>query len=169
LPSIRDRVAPTVPQRTSDDAPRPVVLGTLSVRVDPSAEEMAIASSLEAGVPLIVINVMRLPPYPATIMLLGPGAATLPDEEDLEEVRATAQRAASLGIPTELLRVTTQRPVKALLEIVRERNAGLLVFGPDLKRVRRRPFRRAANALRREASCLVWIAPDGWLVPGPEA
>jgi len=157
-----------VPGGTAGDARRPVVLGTLSVRVDPSAEDMAIASSLEAGAALIVVNAMRLPPYPATIMLLGAGAATLPDEEDLENVRATAQRAAALGIRTELLRVTAPRPVRALLEVVSERDAGLLVFGPDLSRIRRRRFRRAARALRRNASCLVWIAPDGRLVPGAD-
>ena len=164
--SIHDRAVPAAPRGTAADARRPVVLGTLSVRVDPTAEDMAIASALEAGAPLIVVNAMRLPPYPATIMLLGPGAATLPDEEDLEAVRAMAQRAAALGIQTELLRVTAQRPVRALLEIVRERNAGLLVFGPDLARTRRGRFRRAAQTIRREASCLVWIAPDGWLAPG---
>lgn len=146
-----------------------MVLGTLSVRVDPTAEEMAFASALEAGAPLIVVNAMRLPPYPATIMLLGPGAATLPDEEDLEAVRATAHRAAALGIRTELLRVTAQRPVRAILEITRERNAGLLVFGPDIARTRRGRFRRAARTIRREAGCLVWIAPDGWLTPDADA
>jgi hypothetical protein len=94
-------------------------------------------------------------------VLAGPGAAVLPHEEDLEAVRATAERAAALGIPTEHLRVATKRPVKALLEVVRERDAGLLVFGPDLRRIRRRRFRRAAAQVRRDAACLVWVAPDG--------
>jgi nucleotide-binding universal stress UspA family protein len=168
--STRDRTVHTVPRGTAVGARRPpVVLGTLSVRVDPSAEEMAIASALEAGAELIVVNVMPLRPYPATIMLLGPGAATLPHEEDLEAVRATAQRAAALGIRTELLRVTAPRPIQALLEIVHERNAGMLVFGPDLARTRRRTFHRAARAVRRGAGCLVWIAPDGWLTPDAAA
>jgi nucleotide-binding universal stress UspA family protein len=168
--STRDRTVHTVPRGTATGARRPpVVLGTLSVRVDPSAEEMAIASALEAGAALIVVNVMQLRPYPATIMLLGPGAATLPHEEDLEAVRATAQRAAALGIRTELLRVTAPRPIQALLEIVHERNAGMLVFGPDLARTRRRTFHRAARAVRRGAGCLVWIAPDGWLTPDAAA
>src|SRR5262245_13498101 len=54
--SIRDRVSPAAPRGTAADARRPVVLGTLSVRVDPTAEEMAFASALEAGAPLIVVN-----------------------------------------------------------------------------------------------------------------
>jgi hypothetical protein len=57
--------------------------------------------------------------------------------------------------------VTTRKPVKALLEIVREKNAGLLVFGPDLKLTGRLRFRMAARRLRREAGCLIWVAPDG--------
>jgi nucleotide-binding universal stress UspA family protein len=140
---------------------RPVVLATLSVRVDPSAERMAIDSALEAGVPLLLVNLIRLPPYATTIVLLGPEAATLPHEEDLDAVRETASRAAQLGVKTELLRVHTTRPVRALLEVVAERDAGLLVFGPHLGRVGRMRFRWTARRIRAEASCLVWIAPDG--------
>jgi nucleotide-binding universal stress UspA family protein len=140
---------------------RPVVLATLSVRVDPSAERMAIDSALEAGAPLILVNLLPLRNYPTTIALLGAGATTLPHEEDLDAVRATAARAAELGIKTELLRITTKRPVPALLEILHERDAGLLVFGPDLRRTGRRRFRSTAKRVRAEADCLVWIAPDG--------
>lgn len=140
---------------------RPVLLATLQVRIDPSAERMAIESALEAGVPLLVANIIRLPPYPTTIVLLGAEQATLPHEEDLEAVRATARRAADLGVETELLRVRTTRPVRALLEVAAERDVGLLVFGPHLGRVGRLRFRRAARRIRREAGCLVWIAPDG--------
>jgi len=137
-----------------------VLLGTLSVRVDPSAERVAVESALEAGVALIVANMIMLPAYPTT-MILAPEYATLPHEEDLEAVRATASRAAELGIRTELLRVSSRRPVRALLELASERDAGLLVFGPDLRLTNRIRFRAAARAVRRGANCLVWIAPDG--------
>jgi nucleotide-binding universal stress UspA family protein len=140
---------------------RPVVLGTLSVRVDPSAERMAIESALEAGVPLIVANMLTLPLFPTTLMLYGAAGATLPHEEDLDAVRAMARRAAELGIETQLLRVSSRRPVKALLEIVVQADAGLLVFGPDLRLTRRRTFRSAARRVRERAPCLVWVAPDG--------
>ncbi len=140
---------------------RPVVLGTLSVRVDPSAERMAIDSAIEAGVPLVIANILTLKPYPTTLALVGPEGLNLPHEEDLEAVRATAARAAELGVETELLRVTTRHPVNALLEIVRERDAGLLVFGPDLRLTGRLRFRLAARRLRRESGCLIWVAPDG--------
>ena len=49
----------------------------------------------------------------------------------------------------------------ALLELAAERDVGLLVFGPDLSLTPRRRFRRAARRVRRDASCLVWVAPDG--------
>jgi nucleotide-binding universal stress UspA family protein len=140
---------------------RPVVLATLSVRVEPSAERMAIDSALEAGVPLVLVNVLPFRFYPTTLALVGPEGLNLPHEEDLEAVRATAARAAEMGVKTELLRVTTRRPVQALLEIVSERDAGLLVFGPDLKLTGRMRFRMLARKLRRQAGCLIWIAPDG--------
>jgi nucleotide-binding universal stress UspA family protein len=137
-----------------------VLLATLAVRFDPSAERMALESALEAGLKLILANMLVLPPYPLTMMLAS-DQATLPHEEDLDAVRATAQRAAALGIPTELLRISSRRPAKALIELAREREAGLLVFGPDLARTPRRRFRAAARLVRREAGCLVWVAPDG--------
>jgi hypothetical protein len=161
MADVTDRDRTEAPPEAPGRRARPVVLGTLSAGIDPAAEEMAIASALEAGVPLIVANMLHLPPYPATVTLLGPEGATLPHEEALDEVRATASRAAALGIRTELLRVTSRHPVRALLAVVAERDAGLLVFGPDTARIRRLRFRAAARRVRRDAPCLVWVAPDG--------
>lgn len=159
MPELRDRTRVDPPSRAERLAPGPVVLGTLSVRVDPRAERMATESALEAGVELIVANMLTLPPYPTTLMLVGPGGVTLPHEEDLTAVRATAQRAADLGIHTELLRISTRRPVAGLLELAAERGAGLLVFGPDPSRVRPRRLRRAVQRVRAGAGCLVWVPP----------
>ncbi len=145
------------------DAPhsaRPVVLATLSVRVEPSAERMALESALEARSELILANLLPLRPFPMTA-ILAPDYMTLPHEEDLDAVRATAKRAAELGIRTQLLRISTPRPIEALIELCRERRAGLLVFGPDLRRTPRLRFRLAARRVRQRAPCLVWIAPDG--------
>jgi nucleotide-binding universal stress UspA family protein len=153
----RDHVAPPAGDR---GRARPVLLATLSVRVDPSAERMALESALEAGARLILANMITLPPYPMT-MILAREYVTLPHEEDLEAVRETAARSAGLGIKTELLRVSSPRPVKALLELASETGAGLLVFGPDLALTPRWRFRIAARLVRRNAPCLVWIAPDG--------
>ena len=137
-----------------------MVLATLSVRVDPRAERIAIDCALESGAPLIVANMLMLPPYPTTVML-APQYMTLPHEEDLEEVRATAHRAAALGIKTELLRITSRRPLAALIELIRERRVALVVLGPDVRRTPRWQLWLAARRVRRQADCLVWIAPDG--------
>jgi hypothetical protein len=48
-----------------------------------------------------------------------------------------------------------------MLELASERRVGLLVFGPDPAGLPRRRYRAAARAVRRDASCLVWIAPGG--------
>jgi hypothetical protein len=161
MPELRDRRKDDVALPAEPTRARPVVLATLAVRVHPSAERMAIDSAIEAGVPLVIVNLIPLPPYPQTIILLGPEASTFPHEEDLDALRETARRAAELGVKTELLRVRTRHQVKALLEILHERDAGLLVFGPHLGMIGRARFRRTARRVRREADCLVWVAPDG--------
>jgi universal stress protein family protein len=161
MPEIVDRDrAPAAAQVEAPSRARPVLLATLAVRVDPSAERMALESAIQAGVKLILANMLVLPPYPVTVTL-ATDYATLPHEEDLEAVRATAHRAAALGIATELLRISSRRPVKALLELARERRAGLLVFGPELSLIPRRRFSAAARVVRRGAPCLVWVAPNG--------
>ncbi len=153
----RTRSAPPKAQTAPDSrAARPVILATLSVRVDPAAERMAIESALETGARLILANMLWLPPHPTTLMLAREHA-TLPHEEDLEEVRATAARAAALGIQTELLRISSRRPLAALIELIQERRPGLVVLGPDLRRAPRWWVWLAATRVRRQAECLVWL------------
>ncbi len=161
MPALRDRRQDLVGPPAARTRARPVVLATMAAPVLPSAERMAIDSAVEAGVPLVLVNLVPLPPYVRTMVLCGPEATTFPHEEALDEVRATARRAAELGVPTELLRVRTRHAANALLEVVNERDAGLLVFGPDVGRIGRLRARAAARRVRREAACLVWIAPDG--------
>lgn len=161
MPQLRDAREDRIGLRAEPTAARPVVLATMAARVHPSAERMAIDSAIEAGVPLLVVNLVPLPLYVTTIVLVGPAGTTLPHEEALDDVRATAQRAADLGVKTELLRVRTRHAAAALLEVARERDAGLVVFGPDLGPIGRIRFRAAARKLRREADCLVWVAPEG--------
>jgi nucleotide-binding universal stress UspA family protein len=145
---------------TAASEPAPIILATLSVRVEPSAERMAIDSAVQTGARLIIANMLWLPAYPTTLMLAREHA-TLPHEEDLDAVRGTAQRAAERGIRTELLRISSRRPLAALIELIVERQAGLVVLGPDLRRTPRWWLWLAARRVRRRAPCLVWIAPDG--------
>src|ERR1700733_13276850 len=99
---ILDRPRDTGPQSgAAKKRVRPVILGTLAVRVHPNAERVALESALEAGGPLIVANMIPLQAYPMT-MILAPQYPPLPHAEALDAVRATAQRAAELGIKTEL-------------------------------------------------------------------
>jgi nucleotide-binding universal stress UspA family protein len=132
----------------------PVVLATLSSRVDPSAERLAIESCLDANVPLVVVNAIAAPACSRTLHL----GALDPAREDYAAVRATAERAAAFGIPVEHLRVTTPRPARAIVEIAKERAAGLLVLGPKRGRVPEWRLRRAVRAVRASLTCLVWIA-----------
>lgn len=132
----------------------PVLLATLASRVDPEAERLAIESCLDAGVGLVVVNAIAAPPCPHSLQL----GALDPTREDYAAVRATAERAAAFGIRVEHLRVTTPRPARAIVEIAKERAAGLLVLGPKRGRVSRWRFNHAARAVRRSLNCLVWIA-----------
>jgi hypothetical protein len=66
-----------------------------------------------------------------------------------------------LGIGTELLRITSRRPLAALVELIAERRAALVVLGPDVGRSPRWQLRLAARRVRRQTDCLIWIAPSG--------
>ena len=141
---------PAEPQRA-----RPVILATLSVRVDPSAERMAIDSALEACVPLIIANLLPFRPYPTTFGLLGPEGMNLPHEEDLDAVRATAAAGGDARRQDRAAARDDQASAfSALLEVVRERDAGLLVFGPD------RSGRRAGASARWPGACVA--RPTAW-------
>ena len=68
---LRDRrsdAAPPAPDRTRA---RPVVLATMAEGFHPGAERMAIDSAIEAGVPLLVVNLIPLPIYVRTMTLVG--------------------------------------------------------------------------------------------------
>ena len=121
---------------------------------------MAIDTALEVGAELIIANMLLLPPYPTTVMLARE-YATLPHEEDLEAVRATAARAAALGIATELLRISSPRPLAALIELAQSARSACSCSGPTCARISAVALPARRPAVRRDAPCLVWIAPDG--------
>jgi hypothetical protein len=159
MPAVDHHVGLDPPAVDGPASPRPVILATLSARVDPEAERVAIESALETRARLIIANMLWLQPYPTTLMLARE-YATLPHEEDLEAVRETAARAAARGIPTELLRISSRRPLAALVELIEERRAGLVVLGPDRRRSPRWWRWAAARRIRGRVDCLVWIAPE---------
>ena len=131
------------------------------MRVDPRAERMAIDTALEVGARLILANMLLLRPYPMTIMIARE-YATLPHEEDLDAVRATASsRRARSGSRTELLRVSSPRPLTALIELAheRERRPARVRAGP-LAHLRGGASARRPRSCGATLPCLVWIAPD---------
>jgi len=149
---VAARVAAAVGPRVK----RPVLLATLGVPFDPAASSFAVDAAVESGEPLLVVNVVELPPLGMSVAM---GYDQLPDPpEQAEALRAPAALAASLGVPVERLRVKSPRPVEALVQIAAERNPGLLVFGPDRARLKPRVYRKAARAVRERAACLVWLA-----------
>lgn len=123
------------------------MLATLASRIDREAERVALESALETNVRLVLVN--------AVAMRCAPRALPLPHQEDYEAVRASADRSAALGIRTELLRVVSPHPARAIVEIANERGAALVVLGAA--RGRRRRLRHAARAIRRGTSGLVWL------------
>jgi nucleotide-binding universal stress UspA family protein len=135
---------------------RPILLATLGVPFDPDASAFAVDAAVEAGQPLIVANVVELPPLTMSIRL---GYDQLPERAaDEEAFKAPAALAQSLGVQVERLRVRSPRPVEALLELAAERRPAVLVFGPDRERLKARIYRKASKAIRERAACLVWLA-----------
>jgi nucleotide-binding universal stress UspA family protein len=135
-----------------------VLLATFDVPFDAEAASFAVDSAVEAGRSLIVANVVKLEPLPLSIQM---GYDSLDYAPELAaSLVAPAQLAQSLGVHVERLRVKTPRRVDALVEIVLERQVGLLVLGPDRNAVRPRLYRKAAAAVRDRLSCLVWLSWD---------
>ena len=136
---------------------RPILLATLGVPFDERAAAFAVDAAVESGQPLIVANVVELPPLTMSVRM---GYDQLADPPELAEaLLAPARLAHSLGVQVERLRVRSMHPLAALLELAREREPGLLVFGPDRRRLRRSRYRKAARAVSEAAPCLVWLAP----------
>jgi hypothetical protein len=125
------------------------------VAFEPAACAFAVDAAVESGQPLLVVVLAQLAPLPLSIIL---GYDQLDTPAEAAAFAAPAALAASLGVPVERLRVRSPRPVVALLELVAEREPGLLVFGPDLALISRRLYRKSAQSLRERSPCLVWLA-----------
>lgn len=133
------------------------MLATLDVPFEQRAWVVALDAAVESGQPLIVANVVQLPPLPLSV-IMGYDQLDYPPEL-ARALREPAELAHSLGIQVERLRVKSLHPVEALVELASERRPGLLVFGPDRTKLSRRAYRKASRALRQQIDCLVWL-PD---------
>jgi nucleotide-binding universal stress UspA family protein len=135
-----------------------VVLATLAVPFDGDAARVAFQAALEGEVRLIVIDSVERPLWLQSIVT---GHADLEEDEDRDQIWRTVRQAADLGLEVEHFHVRSPRPVDALLEVVGEHEAGLLVFGPDRSRFRPRRFARVVRRIRTRTSCLLWVAGEG--------
>lgn len=144
---------PATPTLGSGSAARPVLLVTFQLPIRSEAAVVAVDSAVEAGQPLIVANLIGGLFFPS---LAGPPPTPVVVPEVEDSLRVPAELAASLGIPAERLRVLSPRPIDALVELVSERAAGLLVLGADRSKLHRRFRSKLDRRLRDQTSCFVW-------------
>jgi hypothetical protein len=132
-----------------------VMLVTLEAGFDADAERLALASALDGGLPLRLVDLIDMAMSPCSAIL---GCRSLATEAERASVRKTANTAAALGLDVVILRVRSWRPARALAEVAAEERPSLLVVGPS----RIRDTRRVRGVVRQACalSCLVWIA-DG--------
>jgi hypothetical protein len=149
----RDRLAPG---ESTGAGGRPVMLATLDVPFDHDATVFAVDSAVELGQRLIVANFVEQAPLPLSTML---GYDDLPYPPEMEQsLLAPAKLAHSLGVEVTRLRVKSFHPIQAMLEVLREQGPGILVFGPDRRRIGRLRYRRAVRAIRSGSAALLWLA-----------
>jgi nucleotide-binding universal stress UspA family protein len=131
------------------------MLATFDVPFAADAAELAVDAAVESGQRLLVVNASLVPVLPLSMLM---GYEYIETDELTHALRAPAELAASCAIPAELLRVSSPRPLEALLELVAEREPGLLVVGPDISRMKKRTYEKVARRIRDRAACLVWLA-----------
>ena len=116
----------------------------------------AVDSAVELGQRLIIANFVERPPLPLSAML---GYDDLPYTPEMaDSLEQPARLARSLGVEVTRLRVKSFHPIQAMLEVISEQGAGIFVFGPDRRKIRRLQYWRAARAIRSKATALVWLA-----------
>ena len=143
--------------RAVASAPRPVMLATFDVPLNARAAELAVDAAAESGQPLVVVNVVELTMRPMTASW---GQEVVVAEDVDDSLRAPTELACSLAVAVERIRLVSPRPVAALLEFVHERTPGLLVLGPDRRRMQARRLRRTERRIRESAPCLVWTSDE---------
>jgi nucleotide-binding universal stress UspA family protein len=128
------------------------MLLTLNVPFDEVAVDFALDAAAEAGAELWICDAIPL----GYENYSGHVARQYAESLNRKNMSAVARRSQELGVRTEQLAFHNRRPVIAALEVAREQRVGLLVFGADRKKLGRFTFRRSANRIRRDATCLVW-------------
>ncbi len=135
-----------------------VMLATLAVPFDPEAVRVAAQAALETNSRLIVVDAVERPYWPQSMMMRY---AELEEAEDRAMIKQLVAQMAGLGLEVEHIRIPTAKPVDAVLDLAGERQAGLLVLGPDRSRFRPRLFARITKRVRKRSPCLLWVTGEG--------
>ena len=149
--AIRDRLpeALIAEERTER---HPVMLVSFDVSFDAAAVEAAIESAVQANSELMVCLAVTLPVANAN----AAARRTMGNPVVREEIREILVRARAAGANARQLVYNSPRPLSATIDITRNREIGLLVFGPNRRIYGRLRFRLHLRRLRRKANCLVW-------------
>ena len=132
---------------------RPVMLLTLNVELEEPAIAFAIDSAAQTGAELYICDAIPL----EYRNYVGHVARQYAEQMNRKHLDAVARRARERGVTTQQLAFHSPRPVKVALEVAKQEQIGLLVFGPNRKGLGRRFFRKAVKRIREDAPCLVWV------------
>jgi hypothetical protein len=128
------------------------MLLTINVPFDERAVAFAIETAAETGSALYVCDAVPIQVgNPA-----APGLRSFGERETRDDLDRVSRLARECGVRATQLVFHNPKPVKAVIEVIREQGVGLLVFGSNRSRLGRWSFRRAAKRLRRDVGCLVW-------------
>jgi nucleotide-binding universal stress UspA family protein len=147
-----DRPAPPRAAPVSQSV-RPVMLLTLNVELEEPAIAFAIDSAAQTGAELYICDAIPL----EYRNYVGHVARQYAEQMNRKHLDAVARRARERGVTTQQLAFHSPRPVKVALEVAKQEQIGLLVFGANRKGLGRRFFRKAIKRIRADAPCLVWV------------
>ena len=147
-----DRAAPPTAATTGRRV-KPVMLLTLNVELEEPAIAFAIETAAQTGAELYICDAIPL----EYRNYVGHVARQYAEQINRKHLDAVARRARETGVTTTQLAFHSPRPVKIALEVARDEQIGLLVFGANRKGLGKRYFRKAIKRIRADAPCLVWV------------
>ena len=132
---------------------RPIMLLTLNVPFEEEAIAVAVDAGAETGAALWICDAMSVSPN-----YVGHVARSYAEQNNRRHASEVARRARERGVHVEQVAFHNPKPVRAAIEVAHRHEIGLLVFGPDRRKLSRLTYRRAVKRLRDDAGCLVWVS-----------
>jgi len=146
------RRQPAGVERGSMSKVRAVLLLTIDVPFDERAVGFAVDTAVETSAQLFVCDAVP-------IRVANPAVAvsrTLGEKRTRREADRIVRQARARGARASQLVFHNPNPIRAVIEVIKQENIGLLVFGPDRAELGNRRFLSNARRLREGAACLVW-------------